>query len=95
MDHQTVLRKLLIYQDLFSHKQNIAENVELDSEIGDQIHDYLTHVASMYPDNPFHNFEHATHVTMSVIMLLSRIVAQTEMDRACPTIIRTELRRIH
>jgi hypothetical protein len=26
-------------------------------------------------DNPFHNFEHASHVTMSVVKLLSRIVA--------------------
>jgi hypothetical protein len=29
----------------------------------------------MYRDNPFHNFEHASHVTMSVSKLLSRIVA--------------------
>ena len=26
-------------------------------------------------DNPFHNYEHASHVTMSVTKLLSRIVA--------------------
>jgi hypothetical protein len=31
-------------------------------------------VASMYRDNPFHNFEHASHVVMSVVKLLSRIV---------------------
>jgi 3'5'-cyclic nucleotide phosphodiesterase len=29
----------------------------------------------MYNDNPFHNFEHASHVTMSVSKLLGRIVA--------------------
>jgi len=29
----------------------------------------------MYRNNPFHNFEHASHVTMSVVKLLSRIVA--------------------
>ena len=29
----------------------------------------------MYKDNPFHNFEHASHVTMSVSKLLSRVVA--------------------
>ena len=28
-----------------------------------------------FADNPFHNFEHASHVTMSVSKLLSRIVA--------------------
>jgi hypothetical protein len=29
----------------------------------------------MYRDNPFHNFEHASHVVMSVVKLLSRIAA--------------------
>ena len=31
----------------------------------------------MYHDNPFHNFEHASHVTMSITKLMSRIVAPT------------------
>jgi len=31
-------------------------------------------VASTYHDNPFHNFEHACHVTMSVSKFLKRIV---------------------
>jgi hypothetical protein len=30
---------------------------------------------SSHRANPFHNFEHASHVTMSVVKLLSRIVA--------------------
>jgi 3'5'-cyclic nucleotide phosphodiesterase len=32
-----------------------------------------------YRNNPFHNFEHASHVAMSVIKLLARIVAPTEV----------------
>jgi hypothetical protein len=39
-----------------------------------QLDDYVSAVASMYRDNPFHNFEHASHVVMSVAKLLSRIV---------------------
>jgi hypothetical protein len=31
-------------------------------------------IAALYQDNPFHNFEHASHVTMSVVKLC-RIVA--------------------
>ena len=31
-------------------------------------------------DNPFHNFEHASHVTMSVAKLLSRIVAPSARE---------------
>lgn len=33
-----------------------------------------------YNDNPFHNFEHASHVTMSVTKLLSRIVAPSDHE---------------
>jgi hypothetical protein len=33
-------------------------------------------------DNPFHNFEHASHVTMSVVKLMARIVApELEVDK--------------
>merc|ERR1712157_201674 len=42
--------------------------------MGEQLKDYLTQIASMYQQNPFHNFEHACHVTSSVRKLLSRIV---------------------
>jgi hypothetical protein len=41
-------------------------------------------IASMYPDNSFHNFEHATHVAMSVSKLLKQLevrdVAEDEVD---------------
>lgn len=50
----------------------------------------LTHVPLFlllrYRDNPFHNFEHASHVTMSVVKLLSRIVApDLGLKSACDT----------
>jgi hypothetical protein len=48
--------------------------VELEWQLHDQLKEYVSLIASMYNDNPFHNFEHASHVTMSVIKLLSRIV---------------------
>ena len=38
----------------------VAEQVEVE------LRDYVACVASMYRDNPFHNFEHASHVHMSV-----------------------------
>jgi hypothetical protein len=34
---------------------------------------YVTVIETMYRDDPFHNFEHASHITMSVVKLLSRI----------------------
>jgi hypothetical protein len=30
-----------------------------------QLRDYVSIIATMYRDNPFHNFEHASRVTMS------------------------------
>lgn len=37
-------------------------------------------MAARYHDNPFHNFEHASHVTMSVVKLMSRVVASDDDD---------------
>lgn len=34
----------------------------------------------MYRDNPFHNFEHASQVALSMTKLLSRIVAPSDLD---------------
>eukprot|EP00523_Entomoneis_sp_CCMP467_P001058 CAMPEP_0168743416 /NCGR_PEP_ID=MMETSP0724-20121128/13565_1 /TAXON_ID=265536 /ORGANISM="Amphiprora sp., Strain CCMP467" /LENGTH=1154 /DNA_ID=CAMNT_0008791045 /DNA_START=91 /DNA_END=3556 /DNA_ORIENTATION=+ len=50
-------------------------SVQLSEEVLSQLKDYVQTLAAMYRDNPFHNFEHASHVTMSVSKLLSRIVA--------------------
>ena len=47
--------------------------VELPDSVVQQLHDYLTTIANLYRDNSFHNFEHASHVTMSAVKLLSRI----------------------
>lgn len=53
------------------------ETVEIDDEVIGQLNDFVRIIASMYRQNAFHNFEHASHVAMSVNKLLSRIVAPT------------------
>jgi hypothetical protein len=40
---------------------------------------YVCSIAAMHRDNYFHNFEHASHVTMSVSKLLSRIIAPADI----------------
>ena len=59
--------------------------VELDHQVICELREYVGVIASMYRDNPFHNFQHACHVTMSVSKLLKRIVAPDmspeEIDR--------------
>jgi class 3 adenylate cyclase len=56
------------------------ESIELDEGVEQQLRAYITTVASMYRNNPFHNFEHACHVTMSIIKLLERVVKPEEID---------------
>ena len=58
-----------------SKKQRNDEPNELPPTVVDQLRDYIQTIAMMYRRNPFHNFEHASHVTMSTTKLLSRIVA--------------------
>jgi hypothetical protein len=48
-------------------------SIEPDDEVVRQLRDYVSLVGNSYRDNPFHNFDHACHVTMSVIKLLNRI----------------------
>ena len=55
-------------------KINVDEIV-LDGHVEHQLQEYVSAIATMYRHNPFHNFEHASHVTMSVVKLMSRIVA--------------------
>ena len=51
-----------------------ADDVVIPEQIAALLENYVAGIASMYRDNPFHNFEHASHVTMSVTKMLSRIV---------------------
>jgi class 3 adenylate cyclase len=60
-------------------RQDTPDSIALGPEVCLQLHEYVSHIAAMYQDNPFHNFEHASHVTMSVVKLLSRIVAPSEV----------------
>jgi hypothetical protein len=46
------------------------------------LHDYVTEVAGMYKNVPFHNFEHASHVTLAASKLMSRMVSMDGLDEA-------------
>eukprot|EP00980_Cylindrotheca_fusiformis_P003231 scaffold735_cov116-Cylindrotheca_fusiformis.AAC.1 len=53
-------------------------NVDIGRNAKQQLRDYVSTISEMYPDNAFHNFEHASHVTASVKKLLARIVNTDE-----------------
>lgn len=77
-DGQTVLeevREIITLPKFDASAARKQEEKELNPVLKEQLHDYVSTLASMYRDNPFHNYEHASHVTMSVVKLLSRIVA--------------------
>jgi class 3 adenylate cyclase len=48
------------------HQQD-SKGVKLSKEVENQLRNYVSCIAGMYRENPFHSFEHASHVLMSVI----------------------------
>jgi hypothetical protein len=61
-----------------NHQIVDAADIVIPPVVVEQLEAYVTWVASMYKSNPFHSFDHASHVVMSVIKLMSRIVAPTD-----------------
>ena len=60
-------------EDGIMHKTD--ESISLTDQVVEDLRAYVQTIAGMYrSENPFHNFEHACHVTMSVNKLLKRIV---------------------
>jgi 3'5'-cyclic nucleotide phosphodiesterase len=50
------------------------ESTSFDEDVIHQLSQYIHVIATTYQSNAFHNFDHASHVTMSVMKMLSRIV---------------------
>jgi 3'5'-cyclic nucleotide phosphodiesterase len=64
----------------------IADETDMvDESVVEDLRQYITILSNMYRDNPFHNFEHACHVTMSVSKLLKRIVTLDSSDEHTET----------
>lgn len=54
--------------------------IDLGPDIESQLRLYVSSIASTYRDNPFHSFEHATHVTMTMDRMLKRIASLEDPD---------------
>mmetsp|Transcript_18107 Transcript_18107/g.36476 ORF Transcript_18107/g.36476 Transcript_18107/m.36476 type:complete len:1137 (+) Transcript_18107:96-3506(+) len=68
------------YDNTVAALEKDPEKVVLDGSVRDEMRAFVTCIASMYRDNAFHNFEHASHVLMSVTKLMSRIIAPSELE---------------
>lgn len=82
--HTTVLEEVedVIHLPNFDaeHTGNNVEG-EISREAARQLGDYVLMIAALYRNNPFHNFEHASHVTMSTTKLLGRIIQPDLSDK--------------
>lgn len=69
-------------------KQVDPKTIDLGHEVETQLREFVTLIASLYQANPFHNFHHASHVAMSIMKLMSRIVAPDKVlqNRDCERI---------
>ncbi|KAL7561134.1 hypothetical protein ACA910_004617 [Epithemia clementina (nom. ined.)] len=74
LDEVTEIIQLPAFDAVVIENQEEPDSIMIDEEVSEKLSKLTTTIASMYRDNPFHNFEHASHVTMSVVKLLSRIV---------------------
>lgn len=59
-----------------------AKTINIDPEVKVQLRSFVTLIASMYRDHPFHSFEHASHVMLSITKLLNRITNPPAEDIA-------------
>lgn len=57
--------------------------VQLPEHVSGQLRSFVKHVAGFYENHAFHNFEHACHVSMSLVKLVGRVVGPGE--EGCPT----------
>lgn len=57
---------------------------ELPDIVVGQLRSYITAIAKMYRENPFHNFAHSSHVCLSAQKLLSRIIDPTAVSQRTP-----------
>jgi class 3 adenylate cyclase len=78
LDEVTEIIELPPFDPQVACRQKDPKTIQLDTVVLEQLESFVTAVANMYRQNPFHNFEHASHVTMSVVKLLNRIIIPEE-----------------
>jgi hypothetical protein len=65
-----------------NHSEIEPNQVILSPEVVLQLKDFICSIATLYRSNPFHSFEHASHVMLSATKLLNRIVTPEVVDLA-------------
>jgi len=58
--------------------RRIRPDVSMLQQTRADLHEYVKRIATFYRDVPFHNFEHASHVTLCANKLLNRLINSDE-----------------
>jgi hypothetical protein len=61
------------YSDLESSSKGDRNSQYISPQVRGELFEYVTRIASMYQNIHFHNFEHASHVTMSANKLMNKV----------------------
>lgn len=76
--------KEIIYLPEFDRRAAVNEKdaatVQIPATVLTQLKEFVTAIAQMYNDNPFHNFSHASHVVIAVTKFMSRIKEARELE---------------
>jgi 3'5'-cyclic nucleotide phosphodiesterase/Adenylate and Guanylate cyclase catalytic domain len=62
------------FMDRLYKAEDRHDETSVPQSVKDQLRNYVGEIASLHRDVPFHNFEHASHVTMSAGKLMKRIL---------------------
>jgi hypothetical protein len=63
-----------VSKDGGGHDRGGTFRLRIDEKVRLELHDFVTRIASLYRDVPYHNFEHASHVAMTANNLMKRIL---------------------
>jgi len=80
LDEVKEIIALPAFDQKVAKRQKDADEIEIPEGALDQLKTFVTAIAGMYRDNPFHNFAHASHVVMSTMKHMNRIVAPTDLE---------------
>lgn len=81
LDEVAEVIKLPTFNEKAAARAKARGKVNIPMEIVSQLYEIVGALADMYKANPFHNFEHACHVTMAVDKFMNRIVTP-DMDES-------------
>jgi class 3 adenylate cyclase len=80
VDEITVIITMPSFNEQTVNTETDPTLIDIGMKARSQLRDYVAHIAALYHDNAFHNFEHASHVVMSASKLLQRIITPHTVD---------------